>query len=318
MKFLQKNRIAHLRGFIVMLGFALIPVSSAQSRDSMIAFSSDRDNFGGNRDIFVMMADGSKPRNLTNNRTSSDSNPSWSPDGTKIAFESHHDDSSDVYVIHADGKNLIQLTRTPESDGQPSWSPDGRKIAFTSRRDGNFFGPFFVPDYEVFVMDADGDNVVRRTRSAESDIAPSWSPDGTNIAFESQRDLDYEIYIMGADGRNVVRLTRTHGIDSDPSWSPDGTKIAFRSETEMPKSTSWTLMAGTSSGLPDLPGGTAILVGLLMVGKLPLHQVEMGTRRFMSWMLTAEIRLTSRKTQRLTASLRGRRRYWRFLQRHGY
>ena len=229
MKFLQKNRIAHLRSCILMLGFALMWVNQAHSRDSMIAFSSDRDS-PGDQDIFVMMADGSQPRNLTNNRTSSDSNPSWSPDGTKIAFESHHDDSSDVYVIHADGKNLIQLTRTPESDGQPSWSPDGRKIAFTSRRDGNFFGPFFVPDYEVFVMDADGDNVVRRTRSAESDIAPSWSPDGTKIAFESQRDLDYEIYIMGADGRNVVRLTRTHGIDSDPSWSPDGTKIAFRSE----------------------------------------------------------------------------------------
>ena len=164
MKFLQKNRIAHLRSFIVMLGLALISVNRAQSLDSMIAFRSDRDNFGGNRDIYVMMADGSKPRNLTNNCASSDSYPSWSPDGTKIVFESHRDDSSDVYVIHADGKNLIQLTRAPESDGHPSWSPDGRKIAFGAMRDGNA---------EIYVMDADGDNSTNLNQHPASDVKPA-------------------------------------------------------------------------------------------------------------------------------------------------
>ncbi len=103
MKFLQMNRIAHLRGFIVMLGFALIPVSSGHSRDSMIAFSSDRDS-PGDQDIFVMMVDGTQPRNITNNPTArfyprrriafTSSQPGrygrrmgpknrfWSPDGT--------------------------------------------------------------------------------------------------------------------------------------------------------------------------------------------------------------------------------------------
>ena len=229
MEFLQKNRIAHLRDFIVMLGFALMSVNRAQSLDSMIAFSSNRDHLGGNPDIFIMMANGFKPRNLTNNLASRDLHPSWSPDGRRIAFESHREGGSDVYVIGADGENLIQLTKAPESDGHPSWSPDGLKIAFTSGRDGNFTGPFFALDLEVFVMGADGENVVRLTRSVESDADPSWSPDGTKIAFESQRDLDYEIYAMGADGENVVRLTQSPGWDSDPSWSPDGKNIAFRS-----------------------------------------------------------------------------------------
>ena len=220
MKFLQKNRIAHLRSLIVMLGLALISVNQAQSIDSIIGFFSNRDSRGGNRDIYVMMPDGSKPRNLTNNRASSDSYPSWSPDGTKIVFESHRDDSSDVYVIHADGKNLIQLTRAPESDGHPSWSPDGRKIAFTSRSAGNFIGPFFVVDLEVFVTDADGENVVRLTRCAESDAAPSWSPDGTKIALASKRDGNAEIYVMDADGGNPTNLNQHPASDVKPAWSP--------------------------------------------------------------------------------------------------
>ena len=226
---LRKNRISLFCKCLVMLGFALLSVNQALPFDSMIAFTSNRDNLGGNPDIFIMMADGTKPRNLTNNLASSDLHPNWSPDGRRIAFESHREDGSNVYVIGADGKNLVQLTKAAESDGHPSWSPDGLKIAFTSRRNGNFTGPFFLLDLEIFVMDAHGENVVRLTRSVESDADPSWSPDGTKIAFESQRDFDYEIYVMDADGENVVRLTQSPGWDSDPSWSPDGKNIAFRS-----------------------------------------------------------------------------------------
>ena len=86
------------------------------------------------------------------------------------------------------------------------------KIAFTCWRDGNF---------EICVMDGDGGNEVRLTDDPAKDHEPSWSPDGTRIAF----NRDHHIYVMDSDGRNLIELTG----GSEPSWSPDGAKIAFTS-----------------------------------------------------------------------------------------
>ena len=69
-------------------------------------------------------------------------------------------------------------------------------------------------------MDADGDNLVRLTREPGSNAAPRWSPDGTKIAFGSQREGDYDIYVMDADGDNPTNLTQNPAADSVASWSP--------------------------------------------------------------------------------------------------
>ena len=160
------------------------------------------------------------PINLTNN-TQHDSGPVWSPDGTKIAFESDRDGDYEIYVMNADGTNPVQLTRRGARDFGPArWSPDGTKIAFASEPAGHT---------EIYVVNADGTGLVRLTQSDGHDGAPAWSPDGTKIAFESNRDGDYEIYVMDADGTNLVRLTRGDGGGGSPAWSPDGTKIAFTS-----------------------------------------------------------------------------------------
>ena len=80
-------------------------------------------------------------------------------------------------------------------------------------------------------MDADGSNVVRLTTSPALDRFPIFSPDGTKIAFTSNRDGNTEIYVMNADGTDQTRITNRPGGDSQPNWSPDGTRIAWRSST---------------------------------------------------------------------------------------
>lgn len=85
-------------------------------------------------------------------------------------------------------------------------------------------------------MNADGSNQKRLTNYSGFDFDPAWSPDGTKIAFTSDRDLPgingnsgFEIYVMNADGSDAVRLTNNSSQDVGPSWAPDGTRIAFTS-----------------------------------------------------------------------------------------
>ncbi len=93
------------------------------------------------------------------------------------------------------------------------------RIVFTSFRDGN---------NEIYVMDADGGNRERLTDNPANDFDPDWSPDGTKIAFVSDRNGDHtQIYVMDADGKNPIRLTDGPRRKEDPDWSPDGQKIAF-------------------------------------------------------------------------------------------
>jgi Tol biopolymer transport system component len=196
--------------------------------NGQIAFASNRD---GNFEIYTMSEDGSDETRLTE-EDANDFDPSWSPDGDKIAFVSFRDGSNnmEIYVMNADGTDQTRLTENDALDREPSWSPDGEKIAFASNRDGN---------YEIYVMDADGSDVTRLTDNDDAlDREPSWSPDGEKIAFVSNRDAIEEpdeigdanaIYSMDADdGDDVTMLTDNDvPLGSHPTWSPDGEKIVF-------------------------------------------------------------------------------------------
>ena len=104
-------------------------------------------------------------------------------------------------------------------------SPLWGKIVFYSRRDGQ---------PEIYTMDSDGANQTRLTVNEVSDAAPTWSPNGRQIAFRSYRDgeRNAEIYVMDADGQNQRNLTRHPASDTFPDWSPDGSQIAFGSKRD--------------------------------------------------------------------------------------
>ncbi len=184
-----------------------------------ISFHSHRD---GNREVYVMDADGSNQTRLTDN-PSSDAGATWSPDGQKIAFVSDRDGNFEIYTMDTDGSNQMRITENPASDRFPSWSPDAKRLVFHSTRDGN---------RNIFSMDADGSDLIRLTDDPAHDTSPSWSPDGKRIAFISHRDKNAEIYVMNADGSNQTRLTKNSASDFMPSWSPDGDKIIFVSNRD--------------------------------------------------------------------------------------
>lgn len=129
---------------------------------SMIAFTSLRD---GDREIYVMAADGSGQTNLTNSPGSDDNLAAWSPDGSRIAFFSERDGNAEIYVMEADGSDPVRLTDSPAVDVDPSWSPDGRHIVFTSERNGE-------PD--LFVVTSDGSGVQALTDNDTLDLMPEW------------------------------------------------------------------------------------------------------------------------------------------------
>jgi len=150
-----------------------------------------------------------------------DHQPSFSPDGTRIVFFSDRDNSSEIYIMNADGSNQTRLTNNPDREVAPSWSPDSSRIVFSSNRDGN---------WDVYTMNVDGSDQTRLTDNQANDGMPSWSPDGSRIIFHSNRDGNWEIYTMNIDGSDQIRLTNEPANEMRPSWSPDGARIAFDSD----------------------------------------------------------------------------------------
>ena len=159
-----------------------------------IAFDSDRD---GNLEIYRMAPDGSEQTNLSND-PADDFNPSWSPDGSQIAFVSNRDNGDGggqfIYVMNADGSDVRQLTSDDMCD-YPDWSNDGSRITYTSNDD-------------IYVINADGSGQSRNlTNSPEKDTQPVWSPDDNKLGWMSGDGGNWNIFTMDGNGSSIQQVT---------------------------------------------------------------------------------------------------------------
>ncbi|MFN8418012.1 MAG: DPP IV N-terminal domain-containing protein [Anaerolineae bacterium] len=190
---------------------------------SKIIYSRHQSRGDGSGDLWLMNADGSEQTQLTS-LPGSEFLPSWSPDGSKIIFIYGVDGASDIYVMNANGSDAHALVKTDSAEYLPVWSPDGTKILFTSNRDGG-------TDH-LFVMDADGSNVVQVTHTGAYNYGGHWFPSaGSNkiIFHSSQNGENLDIYLIDVDGSNLTRLTYDAAWDANPQFSPDGRSIIFES-----------------------------------------------------------------------------------------
>jgi Tol biopolymer transport system component len=227
-------------------------------------------------DLSAMDVDGSNVVTVAGDPAGAEFDGAWSPDGERVVYRDstrgiNVDD--EVFVASADGSQRTNITNHPANDWGPDWSPDGSRIAFNSDREGGIAGwiarpdgsglerlPFpgwveylnFSPDgtkvvyegatggtYDIFVGDLATGERTQLTTTRGSDSWPVWAPDGTTIAFSSERDdcafvardanecwMEGEdgeyhtIWLMDADGTNQRRVTTEYG--HFVAWSPDG------------------------------------------------------------------------------------------------
>lgn len=227
---------------------------------------------GTTYDIYFGQADGSGTQFFQG----SASQPTFSPDGSRIAFHSWLSDQRGIMTMNVAGGNQA-LVSTFIEDQLPAWTADGREIILLSRRSGDRKSELFraksavdrgensyigegeyptvspngqlvfkgwgVTGFGLRTATTDFENIQPIT-DVEDDTAPVLSADGQTIAFMSRRDGNWEIYTVNVDGSGLTRLTDNPADDGLPTWSPDGAVLAFASNREG----SWAVWAMTAAG----------------------------------------------------------------------
>ena len=178
----------------------------------------------------------------------------WTPDGSRIVF-SH---AGGIYVVEADGAALTALSgsyepltpyvETAEIDFSPTLSPDGSRVAYATFRYAD--GELSERSSEIAVQSMDGAERVRLTNNQRGDIAPSWSPDGSRIAFASPASpslygMDIRIFTIAPDGSGEREIAAsTTALCCELAWSPDGGRLAFLGERRETASLEWVYIDG--------------------------------------------------------------------------
>ncbi len=198
------------------------------SGSDMLLFSAGGD--------LVMLHPDSSDRHIFTIPATYEGASAWSPDGRYVAYAAAEAGNGDILITPrnalGDPESYTNITQSPDfDDNGPSWSPDGRQIAFGSFRNGNW-GIFTA---ELLIYEEFVDPLVlqqlRLTINKGFEGHPAWSPDGSWIAYTSDRGFRWQIYLTDPAGSYTLPMTGTTNLRSTayPAWSPDGSQLAFAS-----------------------------------------------------------------------------------------
>jgi Tol biopolymer transport system component len=199
--------------------------------------------------IFTMRSDGTGIRQITHfRRPQSAGSVNWSPDGTKIAFDSDRTGDEEIWTIDADGSHLRQITHDPKtSDDTPVWSPDGTQILF-----GRYFPTY--GSFAIYKIGADGTGMTKLTGATWDHENPQFTPDGSQIIYTAFGDAGgiCEIWSMNPDGSGKALVAPADARLEINDISPDGTSLLVNNNCAGPLPQSIYRMKINGSGLTQL------------------------------------------------------------------
>jgi eukaryotic-like serine/threonine-protein kinase len=220
--------------------------------------------------------------------------PAWSPDGTRLAYVAETDGLKQLFVRTLSTGAEQRVSHFSGDNIQPAWSPDGRRLAFVrastvgGKLEPTDINGWFDEGGDIWSVELDGG---RETQLVQSAFDPSYSPDGTRLAFDASWAGARRIWIADSTGRNPRQVTSDSSeavVHTSPRWSPDGTKLVFRriekikSDIVVVDLNTQALTRITDDYVPDMdpvwgPDGRSIYFSSSRGGGLNLWRTELGS-----------------------------------------